>query len=295
MSPGVAAQLLRVPLRAVVKPLLGPHTPHRLQKLGVDLLARGLPGVPLERRRASLGGVPTLELTPADARPGATLLYFHGGGYVTGSAQGHAALGSRLAQAARARVVLVDYRLAPEHPFPAAHRDASSSYAALLAAGQDPARLTVAGDSAGGGLALACVCAARDGGLALPARLLMFSPWLDLRLENVARGSAARADPLLSRAGLERWAGDYCAGHARTDPRISPLLGELSGLPPTLVQFASGELLAADTLAFAERARAVGVAVELQPFAGVWHVFELFTQLPEARAAISMAGAFLTS
>jgi acetyl esterase/lipase len=284
---------LRVLVAGVIRPLFGPRVPAPLQRRGYELLARTVPGVRVPRRRGEIGGVPVLEQTPSDAVAGRTIVHFHGGGYVVGSAQGYLAMTSRLARAARARVIGADYRLAPEHPFPAALEDASALYGALLAGGQDPATLTVIGDSAGGGLALACLVAARDGGLALPGRLILFSPWLDLRPGELS--GADVADALLSRGGLERWAGDYCAGHLPDDPRVSPLLADLAGLPPTLIQYDTGERLAPHTTAFATRARAAGVELELQPYDGLWHDFQIFTQLPQARAAITRAAAFATA
>jgi epsilon-lactone hydrolase len=283
---------LRLVVRGVVRPLFGPRVPQPVQRRGFELLAATLPGAKVRRERGVAGGVPVLNLTPDDAEPGVMIVHFHGGGYVTGSAQGYSAMTSRLARAAKARVIGVDYRLAPEHPFPAAFDDACALYEALLADGQDPAKLTLIGDSAGGGLALACVLAARDRGLPLPGRLILFSPWLDLRVPKPRDGVD---DPMLTRPSLDRWAGDYCGAHPRQDPRISPLLAEdLAGLPPTLIQFDTREMLAIQSTAFATRARAAGSEIELQPFEGLWHVFEFFTQLPQARAAITLAAQFAT-
>ena len=288
----MSAAALRSIVRAGVRPSTGPHVPVALQRAYFEALAATLPRAQVSSGHAALGGVPALVQTPAEARPSATILYFHGGGYVTGSPAYCAALTSRLARASQARVVSADYRRSPEHPFPAAVDDGLAIYTALLAGGQDPSRLTVAGDSAGGGLALATVLAARERGLAAPAGLVLFSPWLELGLTDVSE-EQSRADPLLSRRGLDRWAGLYCAGHPRTDPRCSPGLSrDLSDLPPTLVQYDTGELLAGDSTRFAARAREAGSHVELQPFSGLWHVFQLFVQLPRARAAITMAGAF---
>jgi monoterpene epsilon-lactone hydrolase len=289
----VTAAALRPVLTTAVRPWLGPHLPPRVQRLGIDALCATLPRARVEHHAGRVAGVPVLIHEPADARPGAAILYFHGGGYVTGSARAYRALTSRLARAARARVLSADYRLAPEHPFPAAPDDALAIYTALLDGGQAPAGLTLAGDSAGGGLALATVLNARERGLELPGRLILFSPWLELGPVPAPVGTADRADPLLPRAGLERWSRLYRAGQPAEDPRCSPgLAGDLSGLPPTLVQYDRGELLAGDATRFAARAQAAGSAVQLQAFDDLWHVFQLFTQLPQARDAIATAGAF---
>jgi monoterpene epsilon-lactone hydrolase len=288
----VSAALLGQAVRIGIKPILGPWVPPRAQRIAIDVLCASLPRARVSHHRDTVGGVPVLTHTPRDARPGATLVYLHGGGYVTGSPSGYAAVTSHLARAANSRVVSVDYRLAPEHPFPAAPEDALAVYAALLHPRQDPAQLTVAGDSAGGGLALATVLGAREHGLALPGRLIMFSPWLDLR----PRDPGADADRLLGAAGLERWARLYAGDHPREDPHCSPgLTIDLSGLPPTLIQYDTDELLASDATGFIARAQSAGVAVESQPFHGLWHDFQLFTQLPQARRALRLAGDFAAS
>jgi monoterpene epsilon-lactone hydrolase len=292
MTPRIPPSALGTALRVVAKPLLGSPLPPTIQRLGVNVLCAVLPTARVAYEASELAGVPTLEVTPPQARPGATILYFHGGGYMTGSPRGHRALMSHLAVAAQAKVVGLDYRLAPEHPFPAAHTDAVSAYTALLQEGQDPTQVTLAGDSAGGGLALATAVAAQDNQLATPGRLLLISPWLDLRLS--AAGDD-RADALLSRGGSDRWAEAFTAGHARTDPRCSPLMAPFTGLPPTLVQYDIAETIAGQSVEFIAQARAAGVSVEAQPFSGLWHDFQLFTQLPQARAALTMAGAFIRS
>jgi acetyl esterase/lipase len=291
VAPRIPPAALGAVLRVVGKPVLGSGLPPALQRLAVHVLCAVLPEARVDYTADELAGVATLEVTTPATRPGATVLYFHGGGYVTGSPRDYRPLLSHLATAARARVVAVDYRLAPEHPFPAAHTDAISAYAALLEAGQDPAELTVAGDSAGGGLALATAVGARDGGLALPGRLYLISPWLDLRLS--AAGDD-RHDALLGRGGIDRWAAAYTAGHARTDPRCSPLLAPFDGLPPTLIQYDTDETIAGQSVDFIAAARAAGVSVEVQPFSGLWHDFQIFTLLPQARTALAMAGAFIT-
>jgi monoterpene epsilon-lactone hydrolase len=287
--------VLRTLVRGAVRPLFGPAVPIPVQRLLLEATCLTLPGAPVRRARAYMAGVPVLILSPADGPAERTVLYFHGGGYAVGSARGHLALTSRLARAARARVISVDYRLAPEHPFPAAWEDAAAVYGAVCADGEAPGSLCLAGDSAGGGLALATVFEARRRGLAEPGALVLFSPWLDLR-PPAAHAAAGGEDPMLTAEGLERWAALYCGSHPREDPRLSPgLADDLSGLPPTLIQYDTGELLARDTLAFRARAQAAGSELTLAPFSGLWHVFELFTPLVQARAAITLAGEFVAA
>ncbi|WP_249010912.1 alpha/beta hydrolase [Conexibacter sp. DBS9H8] len=295
MSRDTPVNVVGAIVRTAVRPLFGPGVPVPVQRVLLEATCRTLPGARVRHTRAYMAGVPVLILAPDDGPAQRTILYLHGGGYVVGSARSHLALTSRLARAAHARVIAVDYRLAPEHPFPAAWEDAAAVYGALCADGTAPGSVCIAGDSAGGGLALTTVLEARQRGLPRPGALVMFSPWLDLR-PPAAHAAAGGEDPMLTVAGLERWAALYAGSHPRTDPRLSPSLAEdLSGLPPTLIQYDAGELLARDTLAFSTRARTAGAELTLQPFSGLWHVFELFTLLAPARAAITLAGAFIAT
>lgn len=240
------------------------------------------------------GGVPAEWAVASGARPDHVVLYLHGGGYVIGSVRTHRQIAGNISRAAGARVLSLDYRLAPEHPHPAAVDDAAAAYRHLLDESIAPQRLAIAGDSAGGGLTAAALIALRDAALPLPAAGVMISPWLDLTQSGESMVSKAGADPMVQREGLQKMADAYVAG---ADPRaatISPLFAELSGLPPLLVQVGTAETLLDDSTRFAERARTAGIAVDLEVWDDmihVWHAFALV--LPEARQATERIGQFL--
>lgn len=244
----------------------------------------------------SLGGVPAERLVPAGADPGRTILYLHGGGHVFGSARSHRHMVSRLAQAAGAVAYVTDHRLAPEAPFPAALDDAGAAYEALLEAGVDRARLVVAGESAGGGLAAALVLALKTRGRPLPAALYLLSPWLDLTQSGAAHTLRAAADPLVTTASLADCAAHYLsAGGDPTDPLVSPVFGDLTGLPPSLVQVGADEVLLSDALEFVQRAALVGQGVHLQVWAEMVHAWPLFhTALGAGERALSDAGDWIS-
>jgi acetyl esterase/lipase len=221
------------------------------------------------------------------------ILYLHGGAYALGSINVHRELLARLARATHMRVLAVDYRLAPEHPYPAALEDTAAAYRWALDAGCAPSRIVVAGDSAGGGLALATLAALRDAGAPLPAGTVCLSPWLDLALTGASIRTKASVDPVLSREALERYAGLYAGEHARTHPLISPLYADLRGLPPLLIQVGTDEILLDDAVRGAEKARAAGVRATLDVVEGMFHVFQMVGVLPETRRALERIAAFV--
>ncbi len=234
-------------------------------------------------------------LEPVNERAAPTLLYFHGGGYYFCSPATHRPLVFALtAKRAGARSFSVDYRLAPEAPFPAAHEDALAAYAALLEAGVDPATIVLGGDSAGGGLALALLVALRDRGTPLPAGAVLFSPWTDLAATGETLRSNDGADPMFAGAALGRAARLYIGDASPTDPYLSPLYADPAGLPPLLIQAGSTEVLLDDSRRFAERARAAGVEVDLQVWPRMPHVWQMAVPfMPEARRALDDAAAFV--
>jgi monoterpene epsilon-lactone hydrolase len=235
-------------------------------------------------------------LEPPAAREGAALLYLHGGGYVIGSPRSHRHLAGALARATGAVTLLPDYRLAPEHAFPAAVEDAVASYRWLLEWGAVPGRTVIAGDSAGGGLTVATLLALRDRGLPRPAGGVCISPWVDLTCGGASYASKAASDPIVARQGVAEMARDYLGGADARTPLASPLFADLAGLPPLLVQVGSEEVLLDDAVGLAERARAAGVpaALEIWPdMIHVWHWF--FPMLDEGQRAIDGAGAFARS
>ncbi len=233
----------------------------------------------------------------ADA-PGAVadrcLLYLHGGGYVMGSIATHRGLVAGLSRAGRTRVLSVDYRLGPEHPFPAAVDDAVAAYRFLLADGFAPRKIAIAGDSAGGGLALAALVALRDAGDPLPRVGICISPWLDLTMSGASMDTRASLDPMLDRAGLQLMADAYLAGADPKAPTASPMFADLVGLPPLLIHVGSAETLLDDSIRFAERAKSAGVDVILEEWEEMIHVWHAFAALlPEGRQAIDRIGGFL--
>jgi acetyl esterase/lipase len=245
-----------------------------------------------ERQPATVNGVPGEWFVPAAPVAG-IILYLHGGAYVVGSIASHREYLVRLANATRAKILAINYRLAPEHPFPAALEDAVSAYRWLLAGGAPPGDLLLAGDSAGGGLALAALLALRAGDDPLPAGAICLSPWVDLALTGASVRTKAAVDPILTPASLETSARLYAAGHALTDPLISPLYAALDGLPPLLIQAGSDEILLDDALRLAERARRAGVAVTLEVWEGLFHVFPITPFLPESAQALARIAAFV--
>ena len=244
-------------------------------------------------RAITIGGIPGLELY-RDATEG-TLLYLHGGGYVVGSARPRASLADGLAGRARLRAISIDYRLAPEAPYPAAVDDGLAAYRGLLDAGVEPDRLVLAGDSAGGGLTMATLLAARSAGLPQPAAAVLFSPWTDLTLSGATIETKLDADPLFDRAALEWFARRYLGSADPTDPLISPAFADLAGLPPLLIQVGSHEVLLDDSVRLAARAAEADVEVILEIGAELPHVFQNQAgSLDEADAALDRASRFLS-
>ena len=245
---------------------------------------------------ATLGGVPTAEITVDGIEPRHVVLYFHGGVYVIGDAFLAAELASQVGRRTDARVISVDYRLAPEHPYPAAVDDALAAYEALLETGVAPSDVTFAGESAGGGLAIATMANARDHGLPLPAAGYLMSPYVDLTLSGTTIDTRAKVDPLLSRELLEPRVTDYTSGQDPALALISPLFADLSGLPPLIIQAGTHEVLLDDALRLARQAATADVEVTLDITPGVPHVFQAYHGfLDEGAAALDRAGQFLSA
>ena len=240
-------------------------------------------------RPVTAGGVPSLVVAPGVGHE-PTVLYLHGGGYVVGSAFGYQPHAGALAAAAQMGVLVPDYRLAPEHPFPAALDDAQRAYLWLREQARDPDGVVVAGDSAGGGLLLSLLLALKRDGIPFPAAAVIFCPWLDL----TGRTSSASDVPLASDEDVRRCVAAYLAGHPADDPIVDPLRADLSGLPTMLIQAATGDARLADAKALAMRAQDHGVDARLELFPVDAHAFQLFWSfLPEAADAMEAAGAFI--
>jgi epsilon-lactone hydrolase len=243
-----------------------------------------------------LGTIQAAEITVKGIEPRHVVLYFHGGVYVLGDAFQDAGLAGQIARRTRARVISVDYRLAPEHPYPAAVDDALAAYQALLNNGTSPAGIAFAGESAGGGLAIATLVNARDHGLPLPAAAYVMSPYADLTLAGTTLETKRAADPLLSPEALRARAGDYTAGHDAALGLISPIFADLSGLPPLIIQAGTHEVLLDDAIRLARQAATADVAVTLDITPQVPHVFQTYYAiLDEAAAALDRAGQFLSA
>jgi acetyl esterase/lipase len=239
------------------------------------------------------GGVPARWFVPIGvSEPTRTIVYFHGGGFVIGSPNTHGDLAARLAVATGARVLAVDYRLAPEHRFPAAHDDAVAAVRWLYAQGTDPAQIALGGDSAGGNLAAATLCTLRDAGDPLPAAAVLFCPWVDLLAAGGSMEQNAAVD-FGDRDLIVGWANDYVPDGSR-DPRAFPIDARLEGLPPLLIQVGGAEVLHDQVVAFSERSRAAGVDVTLEVEPAMFHDWQLqATLLPEGARSIESAGRFL--
>jgi acetyl esterase/lipase len=227
-------------------------------------------------------------------RADAVVLYLHGGGYVIGSPRSHRHLAAAIGRAAGTPALLLDYRLAPEHPFPAALEDAVAAYEWILARGIAPERIVLAGDSAGGGLTVATLLALRDRGLPTPAGGVCISPWVDLTLSGATYTTRAAADPIITRDGIEGMAQAYVGAGDRKAPLVSPLYADLRDLPPLLIHVGSDEVLLDDARALAERAHAAHVEVTLEEWPEMIHVWHWFLpMLDEAERAVANIGKFV--
>jgi monoterpene epsilon-lactone hydrolase len=259
------------------------------------ITAQPLPG-DLTVTAAGLGGVPTAEITVEGIESRHVVLYFHGGVYVMSDAFLAADLASQVGRRTSAKVISVDYRLAPEHPYPAAVDDALAAYDALLHTGIDPSDVVFAGESAGGGLAIATLVNARDHGLRLPAAAFVMSPYADLTLAGATMETRRAVDPLLSLELLQARVSDYTSGQDAALGLISPIFADLAGLPPLIIQAGSHEVLLDDAVRLAGQAAAVDVQVTLDITPEVPHVFQAYYPiLDEAAAALDRAGQLLSA
>ncbi len=240
------------------------------------------------------GGVQAEWIVPPSAAAERVLLYLHGGGYVLCSVSTHRDLISRIARAAGVRGLGVDYRLAPEHPFPAAVEDAITAYRWLVSHGTAPGRIAIAGDSAGGGLTLATLVALLDAGDPLPAAAVCLSPWVDLEGTGASFSAKVAADPFVRKEMIEFLAQQYLGGSDARTPLAAPLYADLHGLPPLLIQVGTAEILLDDATRIADRAKAAGVEVSLEVWDDMIHVWQLFAPLlPEGQQAIERIGSFI--
>ena len=243
---------------------------------------------------ADLGGVPGTVIMPPEVIEGRTLVYFHGGAYIFGASAGYVGLGGRLALALKAKVVLPDYRLAPEHAYPTPIEDCLAVYKWLLDEGHDPDQLVFAGDSAGGSLTVSVMVHARDAGLPLPAGGVAISPWADLEHTGSSMTSRHGIDPLCTKDALDVQARTFLAGAAANSPDASPVFADVSGLPPILVQIGENEVMLSGAMRLATHLAENGVRTTLEVWPGMFHVWHLFAAiLPDGQKAINNAADFL--
>ena len=228
------------------------------------------------------------------------ILFLHGGGYNTGSPRTHRELAAHISKASNAKVLLPDYRLAPENPFPAALEDALTSYRWLIESGYSNGKIAIAGDSAGGGLALATCFSVRDNREPIPSSLACISPWTDLEMTGESVKSMKNIDPMVSfspakiMASLQTMASNYIGPNDSRSPLISPVYADLKNFPPMIIQVGSDEILLDDSRRMAERAKQAGVDLTISIYEGMWHVFHIFYRvIPEAKHAVHELGSFI--
>ena len=292
--PSLRSRMIYLLLK-IQRPSFDPNKSVQQQRV---LLEKQVKRVPTPRnvdvQPIVIGDLPAEWLRPVGVNDDRGVLYLHGGGYTMGSCRTHRALGARLAIASQTSVLMIDYRLAPEHPFPAALEDALAAYRWLIEPGRAAHPIAFAGDSAGGGLVIATAIALRDQSDRLPAAIVCMSPWADLAVQGESMVTRAKADPLISRESSLLHAGLYVAQHDPTSPLISPVYADLHGLPPLLIQVGDCEVLLSDSVRLADRARQVGVDTTLELWDNMWHVWQAYAgYVPEAQQAIDRVGAFI--
>lgn len=272
----------------------GATTPQELRKV-FENVASATPLQPdIKCEKVNAGGIDAEWICAPNASADRAVLYVHGGGYVIGSVNTHRDLMARVSRASGARVLGINYRLAPENPFPAAVDDSVAAYRWMLAQGLKPNRIAVAGDSAGGGLTVATLVAIRDAKLPVPGAGVCLSPWVDLEGTGESMTSRAAVDPVVQREGLLGMAAAYLGGKNPRTPLAAPLYADLKGLPPLLIQVGDAETLLDDSTRLNDRAKAAGVKTKLEVWPEMIHVWQLFAGfLPEGQQAVDGIGAFL--
>ncbi|WP_323751335.1 alpha/beta hydrolase [Marinobacter sp.] len=278
---------LRQIMYRLVRPMLSNGVPLARQRYLIRQAYRmSVPPRNIQFTPSRLGNVPVLRVQ-TNPRPSGTILYLHGGGYVIGSAATHKGIAGHLAKLTGCEVIIPDYRLAPEHPYPAAPNDAEAVYLALLDEENAVNTIALTGDSAGGGLALVLAMRLRDHGHPAPSSITCFSPWTDLTSQQLYQ---PECEPVLHGSWVLKAAKMYAGETPLTDPMVSPLFGELRGLSPTLIQVGSQEILLNDATRLAEAAKNVDVDVTLEIYNGLWHVFQTHgAQLTRASEALETA------
>lgn len=279
--------------------VLDPQLSHQEQRRRIETLARLIIRLPAGVTRVSTlaDKVKAEWITPNKYYSGNAVLYLHGGGYTLCSPATHRGLTGAIALASKSRLLVPDYRLAPEHPFPAALEDALNAYRWLLGQGYAPQHLAIGGDSAGGGLTIATAISLRDAGEPLPGALFLLSPWTDLTFSSESHRTRRAIDPIFG--GVDEsmnpeFVPAYLGREDPSNPLISPLLGDLHGLPPTIIHVGDNEILLDDSIILGKKMVKAGVDVHIRVWDGLWHVFQAFVPLlPEARQSIAEIGDFI--
>lgn len=288
------ARIVRMVSKQMFKRISGDSDVLPLRDMFEKLAARSRPAAGTRIRHATIGGVECDWIVPKNCDESRVLLFLHGGAYLMGSSKTHRTMVSHIAKAAGVRALLPNYRLAPEDPFPAGLEDCLTVYRQLLAGQVAPEKLVIAGDSAGGGMTMAMLLSLRDAGDAMPAAACLLSPWLDLAAEGESVQTRAQQDPWFRAADMPKTAAHYCLQGQIRDPLVSPLYGDMTGLPPMLIQVGDHEILLSDSTRVTEKITAAGGQVTLQVWPDMWHVFQFFIgKMPESRRAIHDIGAFL--
>jgi len=288
------ARIVRMVSKQMFKHISGDSEVLPLRDMFEKLAARTRPAAGTRVRHATISGVECDWVVPKNCDESRVLLFLHGGAYVMGSSKTHRTMVSHIAKAAGVRALLPNYRLAPEDPFPAGLEDCLAVYRQLLAGEVEPGKLAIAGDSAGGGMTMATLLSLRDAGDAMPAAACLLSPWLDLAAEGESVRTRAQQDPWFRAEDLPKTAAHYCLEGQIRDPLVSQLCGDMTGLPPILIQVGDHEILLSDSTRVSEKITAAGGQVTLQVWPDMWHVFQFFVgKMPESKRAIRDIGTFL--
>jgi acetyl esterase/lipase len=287
------ARIWRILLKSIFKNQhLSPEESREQDKKNARFINRGQSGVNVNRANAD--GIPAAWILPDNAQQNAVILHLHGGGYVIGGIDSHQMMCSVMAKRTGFNLLLPEYRLAPEHPFPAALEDAQKSYRWLLSQGYQPQNIFISGDSAGGGLAVSTVLALRQANMPLPAALVCISPWADLTFKGQSHLTQIKSEVLLTADKLLNWQRFYTATQDPSNPLISPIYASFHDFPPMLIQVGSNEVLLDDSRLLAEKARQDGANVTLKIWPEMWHVWHAVGELmPESRQAFDEIGEFL--
>lgn len=287
--------ILRAIIRYKTKGVDMARLPLRLHRKGIDRLekmAKRPKGVSFEA--IICDGIPAEWATPNNAKGKGVILYLHGGAYAMGSIATHRALSGNIAIASKTKCLTIDYRLAPENPYPCAIEDSIKAYKWILKQGIDASKIVIAGDSAGGGLAIATLLKLKDDKLPLPGAAVCLSPWLNLENNGASVKQLGKKDPMIDKPAMDVFALHYAPKKNLKDPLISPTHGNLEGLPPIYIQVSQSEILYDDTLSFEKKAKAAGVNIKVESWKNTVHVWQILAFfLPEAKKAIKKIGAYI--